>query len=103
MIGRGLVANPALVREITVGKPLTQAEFKTFLQGLWDAYEGNMESDMNVICKMKELWIYMGTMYEGSERYVRKIQKAQTKSEYKSSVLNLMGACRFRTEMHEMK
>ena len=103
MIGRGLVANPALVREITGGKPLTQAEFKTFLQGLWDAYEGNMESDMNVICKMKELWIYMGTMYEGSERYVRKIQKAQTKSEYKSSVLNLMGACRFRTEMHEMK
>ncbi|MCH4191752.1 MAG: tRNA-dihydrouridine synthase family protein [Butyrivibrio sp.] len=100
MIGRGLVGNPALVREITGGKPLTQTEFKAFLQGLWDAYEENMESDMNVICKMKELWIYMGTMYEESERYVRKIQKAQTKSEYKSSVLNLMGACRFKTEMH---
>lgn len=100
MLGRGLIANPALVREITQNKSLTQAELKQFLQSLWDAYDDAMESELNVICKMKELWVYMGSMFSDSERYVRKIQKAQTKSEYRTAVNNLMGACAFRREMH---
>ena len=100
MLGRGLIANPALVREITQNKSLTQPELKQFLQALWEAYEDAMESELNVICKMKELWMYMGTMFSDSERYVRKIQKAQTKSEYRTAVNNLMGACDFRKEMH---
>jgi len=100
MLGRGLIANPALVREITQNKALTQTELKHFLQSLWDAYEDAMESELNVICKMKELRMYMGTMFSDSERYVRKIQKAQTKSEYRTAVNNLMGACEFRREMH---
>lgn len=42
---------------------------------------------------MKELWSWQGQLFEGSEKYLKKIRKAQKLTEYKSAVAALFADC----------
>lgn len=86
MIGRGLLRNPALIREITGGKSVTVAELKEFHERLLEGYIEILSGDRNVLFRMKEVWFYLIQLFDHHEKYAKQIRKAQTVQEYRRIV-----------------
>ena len=42
-----------------------------------------------MLFKMKELWVYLGSLFENHEKYAKKIRKAQTLAAYRKAVDDL--------------
>ena len=82
MLGRGLIANPGLVRECQTGAPLTAAELRAFHGDLLEGYRAQLSGGRNVLCWMKELWFYWSCLYPDSRRAYKAIRKAQTLPAY---------------------
>lgn len=89
MLGRGLIANPALVRELQGGPGINGEELQQFHDAVYRAYGNTDLGSVNTLFKMKELWAYMGQMFSDGERDVRKIRKAKNSSEYETAVRKL--------------
>lgn len=90
MLGRGLIANPALVRQIQGGTAITKAEFRSFHHRICHGYEEMMSGERNVLFKMKELWAYWDALFQGAEKYIKKIRKASSLAEYHAAVAILL-------------
>ena len=86
MIGRGLLRNPALVREIKYGQKLTKRELLKMHDTLYEAYQGYLSGDKNVLYKMKEFWNNAAVMFANHEKYAKKIRKVQTLKNYEQAV-----------------
>lgn len=83
MIGRGLVANPALIGEITgEGPMLDKASLRAFHDRVFQNYEAIMYGETPLLYKMKELWNYMIWMFEDPRSYDKKIRKSKKIEEY---------------------
>jgi len=89
MIGRGLIRNPALVREMKGGNPFTEEELARYLDALFEAYREVIHEENNVVHKMKELWFYLGENFPDRKKQLKKIKKAGTVSEYSNAVEEL--------------
>lgn len=93
MLGRGLIGNPFLVKEIREGN--TCYDSKLFLEFHNELLSKYLETDLgakNVLFKMKELWIYMGGMFSGeeAEKLLKKIRKTDDLETYQLAVKNLI-------------
>ena len=86
MIGRGLLRNPALVREIKYGQKLTKRELLKMHDTLYEAYQDYLSGDKNVLYKMKEFWNNAAVMFTNHEKYAKKIRKVQTLKNYEQAV-----------------
>ena len=87
MFGRGLLSNPALVRELQGGEPLQKEEFRRFHDCLYESYRAVFAPDeRSVLFKLKELWGYFVMAFQDAERDVKKIKKAQHFAEYEAAV-----------------
>lgn len=89
MLGRGIIANPAIIQEITSGKGLDKNILKEFHSRLAMEYKQILSGDRDVLFKMKEVWHYWSFMFTDYEKYVKKIRKAQRFSDYEQAVENL--------------
>lgn len=97
MLGRGILRKPWLTEAIRQGNSKEQEEKKrlrVFHDALLQGYTEYMSGDRNPLYKMKELWAYLGTSFENSEKYLKKIRKSQRISEYVIHVNALFGECR---------
>ena len=83
MIGRGMLANPALIREIKGGGKLEDKELKEFLKRLRSDYTELFSGETPVLQKMKELWTYIIWNRPGDDALIKKLLKCRTLSEYK--------------------
>lgn len=88
MIGRGLMANPGLVRELQTGQVTTWEECLAYATALQRAYEKVMP-EVPVLFKMKELWSYMSQAHPDGAKVWKKIKKAKRLSEYNNIVCAL--------------
>lgn len=86
MLGQGLLRNPALIRQARGGPPPTAEELRAFHDELYHSYLEAFHSGRNTIFHMKELWSYLGTLFEGSEKLLKQIRKAQDTARYESAV-----------------
>ena len=93
MAGRGFVANPALARELKGGPALNKAELQTFHDRLVAAYQETLFGDRPVLGKMKELWFYMGVMFQGADKPLKAIRKAKSLSDYSFAAQALFRDC----------
>ena len=97
MMGRGMLTNPFLAEELTVGKegcshpapPTVGSEeyrkrLLEFHRALSDGYSQVMSGDRNVLFKLKELWFYFAFLFEGEEKLLKKIKKAQKMAEFQA-------------------
>ena len=82
MLGRGLLANPALVREIRGGAVLSKEELRSFHDDILDSYRRLNFGEKNTIFKMKELWNYWGTIFTDASKELKKVRKAERFSDY---------------------
>jgi len=96
MIGRGMIADPALAREITGGAALTKEELRRFHDAVFTALRDTLPGQAPLIGKMKELWFYMGRNFEDADRYLKEIRKAGDLVRYAAAVRTLFAQCPFR-------
>ena len=100
MIGRGLVEDPALCREIRGGPPATKEELSAFHRALYEGYlaqyagfHGQSSGDLVVINRMKEVWSHLGLLFADNGHYLKAIHKAATRPAYEAAVRCLFDNC----------
>lgn len=86
MVGRGLIADPALIRRAKGGAPLSRAELQQFHGELYQAYCLAFGSRRNATLRMKELWFYLIEMFEGGGPYAKRLKKTATPEAYELEV-----------------
>lgn len=91
MIGRGIIANPELI-EALHGEPACDKDrLCSFLSDICDRYITEMGGgDRNTLYKLKELWVYMAVLFPDSDKYIKRIKKANRLTEYRAAVDELM-------------
>ena len=108
MIGRGLLARPYLAevikeqiskenigtqigvengistgnREKTASREL-KFRIRAFHDEIFDGYCSIFSGEKDAMFHMKEIWHYLGNSFSGSEKYIKKIKKAQSFAEYR--------------------
>lgn len=103
MLGRGLIANPGLtegLRAVQEGtkKADSRKRFIDFHSEVVAGYEEIMSGDRNVLFKMKELWAYMDSLFEGGEKLKKKIKKTEKLDEYKCYTAALFEEAKWKGE-----
>lgn len=93
MLGRGVLANPGLVHELETGQRITKEALHQYHHALCEGYCAGKLADKDVLFKMKELWFYLGTMFENVEKPLKKVRKATTLDGYLISVDQLFEQC----------
>lgn len=104
MLGRGIIRNPGLAGQLRawahtpdspLASPVHDTDSKTcrsrvdtariwldFHNEILENYREIMSGDLPVLFKMKDLWTYMSQSFTDSEKYLKKIRKANRISEY---------------------
>ena len=95
MIGRGLLSNPAIVRELKGGEKLKPEELKSYLRKLYDAYAEYIPEDRNVIFKMLEHWAFLCVHFKDCDKQLKAIRKSRSKGEYLAAVNDIFAKCEF--------
>lgn len=86
MLGRGIIANPALIREIRNNENIDKNRIKEFHDSVYKGYQQILSGDRNVLFKMKEIWFYMIHLFAESDKYAKKIRKTDRLQEYESII-----------------
>ena len=86
MLGRGLIADPALARELCGGAPLQKEELRRFHDAVFQSLKASLPGQAPLMGKMKELWFYMGRNFSGADRFLKEIKKAKNEIQYQSAV-----------------
>ena len=108
MIGRGLVSNPALAKEIrrrsvdiesvdsekvdVISDPTRPDNelMREFVDTLWREYSEIFSGERDVLFKMKELWFHMGSMYPEYSKQLDAIKKCRHADEYHEQVRKIL-------------
>lgn len=93
MLGRGLVANPGLARELITGQTIRKEELKLFHDAVYEEYSRLLSGDRNILFRMKELWAYMIPLFKDGDKIGKKIKKAEKQSVYETVVEELFESC----------
>lgn len=89
MLGRGIMANPGLVDLIMDQRKMDKHNVKEFHDQIYQDYQKTLFGDRNVLFKMKEVWFYLIQAFSHSEKYAKKIKKAERLSDYDAVVNSL--------------
>lgn len=100
MLGRGILSNPNLIGDICGKEPLEKERLRMFHETLLEDYAKILSPERNLLFKMKELWLYLGSTFENPEKYLKKIKKANRLSEYKTAVDTLFAQQELRRASH---
>lgn len=92
MIGRGVLADPAIARKIKGGDGADKAEMRHFHDMLYEAYCEEMSGERTVLYKMKELWFYLASSFTNSRPYAKKIKKAEKCAVYEKIIEELFAS-----------
>lgn len=90
MVGRGLMADPALFRRLRGGEKAKRQELNEFHHRLLEGYRRRLDGDTPVLHKMRELWNYLSLRFDAPERPLRDIRKAKTVAAYESAARELL-------------
>ena len=86
MIGQGLLANPALVRQAKGGPGPDKETLRAFHDTLYHGYLEAFSSQRNTVFHMKELWSYLSRLFVGAEKPLKRIRKAADSPSYEAAV-----------------
>lgn len=89
MLGRGLIANPGLIDEITNGRKIDKVILRAFHDSIYEGYKQVLYGDRNVLFRMKEIWFYMLPLFTDNAKYGKQIKKAERCHDYEVAVEGL--------------
>ena len=98
MFGRGLVSNPALVRELRGGEALQKEELMVFHDALLSAYAEYLSGERPLLFKMKEMWAFWLPLFPEAGKSGKLLRKCRTLSDYRTAAAGV-----FRTELAHVR
>lgn len=75
MVGRGLLADPAMLRRVKGGAPVSRAELRDMSESLFDGYTEHFGGPRNAMLRMKAHWCYWIMLFDGSARMAKNLRK----------------------------
>ncbi|MBQ7455464.1 MAG: tRNA-dihydrouridine synthase family protein [Clostridia bacterium] len=97
MLGRGLVANPALAQAVSGGEALTREALIAFHEDLYAEY-ARYWPETAVVGRMHLMMKYLCGCFENSDGPRRALRKATTPEAYYAAVRQLFEECPFKAE-----
>ena len=82
MIGRGFIADPALLRRARGGTGASREELRGYLDDLYHGYTELFGSAGCAVSRMKAHWFYLIHRFAGSEKLEKQLRKAREPWEY---------------------
>ena len=82
MVGRGIIADPALFREARGGAPAAREELRGYLDDLYHGYSELFGSAGCAVTRMKGHWFYLIHKFEGAEKLEKQLRKVREPWEY---------------------
>ena len=82
MVGRGLIADPALFRRARGGAPAAKEELRGYLTDLYHGYTELFGSAGCAISRMKGHWFYLIHCFAGAEKLEKQLKKLREPWEY---------------------
>ena len=96
MLGRGLIANPALAQELAGGEALTRETLRAFCDDLLDAWLEKHPPNV-AVARMAEVMKHAACCFEDADRIRKQIRKAKTLAAYREAEARLFD-CALRRE-----
>lgn len=93
MMGRGVLADPALGRQLKGGGRADKEELRQFHDMIYSGYCEEMSGDRTILYKMKELWFYLADIFADSKKYAKKIKKAEKCAVYEKIIEEMFWEC----------
>ena len=90
MLGRGILTNPALARQVRGGAGLAREELERFHNELYRAYVDEMGG--NAVFRMKEWWAYAKCAFADPLSVHRAVRKLRRADEYEAAVRRIFTA-----------
>lgn len=98
MIGRGLMADPALGRKLRGGDGAQRAELAAFLDDLYQSYTDFYGGQAAPAAqRMREIWFYLIHLFDDPEQLCRRMRRFRTVEEYLQLQERILSACPLRT------
>lgn len=82
MLGRGALANPAIIRIIKGGKKISKGEFKSFHDDIFNSYYEVGFKDKILMYKMKEMWNYWSDLVDCNIDVLRRLRLSENVEQY---------------------
>ena len=82
MVGRGIIADPALLRQAVGGAPASKEELRGYLDELYHGYTEAFGMASCAVSRMKAHWHYLIQRFEDSEAFEKQLRKAREGWEY---------------------
>ena len=98
MVGRALMADPALFRKMKGGPAATRDEIFDFMETLLATFTEAFQSYKNSMMRMKEYWFFQQCLFEGAEKHVKAIFKAKSGADYEAAVARMKDELPMRNE-----
>lgn len=86
MVGRALMADPALFRKFKGGRAASFNEIKEFTNELFDAYAQAFGSRKNAMMRMKEYWFFQANLFEENPKAFKSIFKSKTEGDFLGAI-----------------
>lgn len=91
MLGRGLISDPSLADKLKGFETETDfVKLKRLHDMLYHEYQQIMSPDINVLYKMRELWTYWRSLFDGRDRDIKRLLKAKKYAEYEDIVYTIL-------------
>ena len=81
MVGRGIIADPALLRQAVGGAPARKEELRGYLDELYHGYTALFGASSCAVSRMKAHWHYLICRFEGSEALEKQLGREPTVEE----------------------
>lgn len=92
MLGRGLIANPALARELSGGGALTLCELRAFHDRLLEAYLSAYPVSI-ALGRMREIMKHVACCFEDAQKPRKALRKATRLAAYEEAARTLFEGC----------
>lgn len=86
MVGRGLIADPALFRRARGGAPASREELRGYCDDLYHGYTEAFGAASCAVSRMKAHWFYLIHRFEGADPLEKPLRKAREGWEYEMVV-----------------
>lgn len=98
MLGRGLVADPALVRKLQGGPGADRETLCSFHEALFQETAARLGSPRSTMFRMKELWRYWILLFDRRETCQKALRKTTSLTEYQAVVARIFRELPLREE-----
>ena len=85
MIGRGAVADPALLRKLRGGSAATREELQAFTRNLYESYQEFYGQVGTAAQRMREVWFYLIHLFDDADKLNKQMRRFKRPGEYEAA------------------